>query len=110
LGEWDRTRLYQALSNLLRNALRYGSGDVLFRANGTGGHVEVAVHNAGVPIPAERLSVIFEPFERGPQDRAGLGLGLYIVREILKAHRGEISVASSAAEGTTFAVRLPRHR
>jgi len=107
-GEWDRHRLYQALSNLLANALRYGVGAVAVRAKGDGPLVEVAVHNAGPPIPADRLPAIFRPFERGAQDRTGLGLGLYIVREIARAHGGDVSVTSSAEAGTTFTLRLPR--
>jgi signal transduction histidine kinase len=109
-GEWDRARLYQAISNLVRNAVRYGSGDVLVRVSNEGPHVEVAVHNGGPPIPADRLEVIFNPFERGRQDGAGLGLGLYIVREIVKGHGGSVSVSSSAEHGTTFALKLPRRR
>jgi two-component system, sensor histidine kinase and response regulator len=109
-GEWDWNRLYQAISNLLANALRYGAGDVVVRAQGTNARVEVAVHNAGPPIPTSLLPVIFQPFERGPHDRSGLGLGLYIVREIARAHRGEVSVTSSIEHGTTFVLQLPRSR
>jgi signal transduction histidine kinase len=107
-GKWDRARLHQALSNLLGNAFRYGSGNVVVRAEGSDAHVDLSVHNAGAPIPAEVLPVVFEPFERGSQDRTGLGLGLYIVREIAKAHGGQVSVTSTAEHGTTFAIRLPR--
>jgi signal transduction histidine kinase len=67
----------------------------------------VAVHNDGPPIPAEVLPRIFEPFERGEAGGAGLGLGLYIVREIARAHRGEVEVASSTGAGTTFTLTLP---
>jgi signal transduction histidine kinase len=107
-GDWDRTRLYQALSNLLRNALKYGTGDVAVLARDAGGAVEITVHNDGPPIPPERLPIIFDPFERGPQEGAGLGLGLYIVREVAKAHGGAVDVTSSAERGTTFLLRLPR--
>jgi signal transduction histidine kinase len=107
-GQWDRNRLYQAISNLLGNALRYGVGDVAVHTRGGASHVEVDVHNLGPPIPADRLPLIFLPFERGAQEGTGLGLGLYIVREIAKAHGGDVSVTSSPEEGTTFALRLPR--
>jgi signal transduction histidine kinase len=109
-GDWDSARLHQALSNLLANALRYGTDGVTVRARGSDAHVEVSVHNAGTPISPDVLPVIFEPFERGAHDRVGLGLGLYIVREIARAHGGNVSVTSTAEDGTTFAMRLPRQR
>jgi signal transduction histidine kinase len=107
-GRWDRNRLYQAIANLVSNALRYGTGDVVVNARGETTEVAVAVHNMGPPIPAELTPLIFQPFERGQAHRAGLGLGLYVVREIAKAHGGDISVTSSAEGGTTFVLRLPR--
>jgi sigma-B regulation protein RsbU (phosphoserine phosphatase) len=96
------------MSNLVANALRYGVGNVAVRTQGTATNIEVAVHNAGPPIATNLLPVIFQPFERGEHDRAGLGLGLYIVKEIAKAHRGEVSVTSSVERGTTFVLQLPR--
>jgi len=74
--------------------------------------VALKVHNGGLPISPELRSVLFEPFRRGvPPDRSprGLGLGLYIVRQIVLAHEGSIDVDSTAQEGTTFTVHLPRH-
>jgi signal transduction histidine kinase len=78
-----------------------------------GDHVVVEVQNQGAPIPPELKAKIFNPFRRGSRDSrtartAGLGLGLYISREIVVAHGGELDVRSSTAEGTTFRVRLPR--
>ena len=61
-------------------------------------------------LAAELLPVIFQPFERGAENRTGLGLGLHIVREIAKTHHRDVSVSSSAAAGTTFVVTLPRNR
>ena len=106
--EWDRHRLHQALSNLVSNAFRYGAGDVIVRAQGDQSHVEISVHNGGEPIPPQLLPVIFRPFERGEKSRGGLGLGLFIVHEIARAHGGDVSVTSSVDSGTTFTVRLPR--
>jgi two-component system, sensor histidine kinase and response regulator len=107
-GAWDRARLYQALSNLVGNATRYGRGTASISIAGGDSTVEVSVHNDGPPIPADLLPVIFEPFRRGAgNEDAGLGLGLYIVRAIAQAHGGEVSVASSSEEGTTFRLRLP---
>ena len=107
-GSWDRTRLYQALSNLVGNATHYGHGDASIVVGGDGRHVEIAVHNSGPPISLDLLSVIFEPFRRGGGGGgAGLGLGLYIVRAIAQAHGGDVTVTSSADLGTTFKLRLP---
>ena len=86
------------MSNLISNALRYGVGTVSVLAEDTGADARVSVHNDGPPIPAELLPLIFEPFERGTQDRRGLGLGLYIVQEIVKAHQGDVSATSSSAD------------
>jgi two-component system sensor histidine kinase/response regulator len=107
-GNWDRTRLYQALSNLMMNAIRYGTGAIAVRAQDGDANIEVSVHNDGPPIPEEFLPMVFRPFERGVQTRAGLGLGLYIVREIAKAHSGDVVATSSSELGTTFTIRLPR--
>jgi two-component system sensor histidine kinase/response regulator len=109
-GQWDRNRLHQAVSNLLGNAIRHGTGNVELRARGDAGEVTVSVHNGGRPIPSDLLPVIFQPFERGRQAGPGLGLGLFIVREIAKAHGGSVAVTSSAKEGTTFVLRLPREQ
>ena len=106
-GEWDRARILQALANLVGNAAKYGGGRAAIHVQRTGKEIEVAVHNDGPAIPREVLPKIFEPFERGQQDGTGLGLGLYIVRQIAHAHRGEIAVASSSEAGTTFTLRLP---
>jgi signal transduction histidine kinase len=108
-GEWDRARIFQALSNLVGNATRYGDGKASVHVERRGQEVRVAVHNDGPPIPAEVLPRIFEPFERGEAGGSGLGLGLYIVREIARAHRGEVEVVSAGGAGTTFTLTLPVH-
>ena len=71
--------------------------------------VVLDVHNRGPAIPAAVLPRIFEPFQRG-ESSMSLGLGLYISREIVRAHGGEMEVRSSDEDGTTFVVRLPRRR
>jgi len=106
-GEWDRARIFQALANLVGNATRYGKGRATIRVRRDDDSVVLAVHNDGPPIPADLLPIIFDPFERGTQEGTGLGLGLYIVREIARAHGGDISVNSSREDGTTFAMLLP---
>ena len=114
-GLWDPARLAQVVSNLVSNALKHGARDGAVRVSveGDGEDVVLEVRNRGPAIPPELMAVIFEPFCRGSALRdashaRGLGLGLYIVREIVSAHGGEVSVASSREDGTTFTVRLPR--
>ncbi len=115
LGEWDPDRLTQLLGNLGKNALDYSPADtpVDFTLHDEGEGVRLEVHNEGPPIPRELLAGIFEPFRRAVEGDAhptsGLGLGLFIVQEIARAHGGTVEVRSSEGEGTSFTVRLPRH-
>ncbi|WP_049020251.1 sensor histidine kinase, partial [Burkholderia cenocepacia] len=114
-GEWDEQRMQQLLSNLVGNAIKYGARDTPVRvvATTTGDEVFVEVGNSGPAIDPRMLDRIFDPLERGEErqgrtgDDAGLGLGLFIAREIAKAHRGRIDARSDQTE-TVFAVRLPR--
>ena len=104
----------QTITNLVGNAIAYGErgAPVDIAIEGDGRDVELKVHNHGPPIPAELMPVLFEPFRRGvPEDRSprGLGLGLYIVQQIVLAHDGSIGVDSTAQDGTTFTLHLPRH-
>jgi sigma-B regulation protein RsbU (phosphoserine phosphatase) len=96
------------VQNLLSNAVKYGAGTVNVVARDEGAHVALDVTNRGSVIPESALLAIFEPLRTSDQT-AGLGLGLYIVREIVSAHGGVVTVRSSEQEGTTFTVRLPRH-
>lgn len=116
-GEWDCERVTQVLTNLIANALEHGSSDtpVIVTVTGSGPEVTVAVHNRGPAIPQEQLAGLFDPMKKARERPAGsdrssgsLGLGLYIAERIVTAHKGEIAVASSEAEGTTFTVTLPR--
>jgi signal transduction histidine kinase len=113
-GVWDVERLGQVVSNLVANAVEHGGPDVpvFVRACLHGELAAVEVHNPGAPIPEERLATLFEPFGPGGSGhgkrRSGLGLGLYIVREIIHSHGGQVSVRSARGEGTTFTVLLPR--
>jgi signal transduction histidine kinase len=115
-GSWDKDRLEEVLSNLVGNAVEHGApgAAVTIKAGADGAEVVLEVSNEGDPIPEEVLPSIFEPF-RGARSQAhpasgnlGLGLGLYIVRQIVVAHGGTIEV-HSAGGTTTFSIRLPRH-
>jgi signal transduction histidine kinase len=108
-GEWDPSRLQQAITNLVANAIQYSSRDpVLVVASDEGDHAEIEVINHGTPIPEGAQRALFEPFRRGAEGHGGLGLGLYIVSEIVRAHEGSVSVSSTEEGLTTFTVRLPR--
>jgi signal transduction histidine kinase len=107
----DSDRLGQVVTNLVGNALQHSPADarVTVRVEVEDGGVALAVHNGGPAICDELLPTMFEPFRRGRHgtDGGSLGLGLFIVREVVRAHGGEVAVASSARDGTTFTVRLP---
>jgi signal transduction histidine kinase len=110
-GEWDGTRLQQLVSNLVGNALTHGDpGEpVTVTLHVDGASLEITVHNGGA-IPPETLPEIFAPFvsRRANRKRTeGLGLGLYIVDQIVRGHGGTVDVRSTPEEGTTFRVRLP---
>lgn len=112
-GSWDPDRLLQLVSNLVGNACQHGEAgaNVAIAIDGRSPHeVTLSVHNRGC-ISAALLPRVFEPFrgqERRPGNARGLGLGLYIVREIARSHHGTVEVTSSEREGTMFTVRLPR--
>lgn len=118
-GSWDEGRIGQLLSNLLGNAFLYGSrtASVAIRMWSTANDVSFSVHNDGVPIPEDDLARIFQPLARGSltdiggerRGPTGLGLGLYICKEIVRSHNGTLTVESDATQGTTFLVTLPRH-
>ena len=114
----DAGRMQQALSNLLSNAVQHGNrqSPVTLTADGEVDAVFLRVTNSGDPIPADALQVIFEPLVQAPnanseaheRSKTSLGLGLFIVREIVLAHGGTVVVESSAESGTMFTIRLPR--
>ena len=109
----DSDRLSQLLGNLVGNAMTYGdpASEVRVTSRILPGTFELSVHNQGEAIPPHVLSTLFEPMVRGPDVKTvgrSIGLGLYIVREIARAHQGEVVAASTQAEGTTFTVTIPR--
>jgi sigma-B regulation protein RsbU (phosphoserine phosphatase) len=106
----DRRRIGQLFSNLLGNALTYGTPDapVVVRASNRDGGFELSVANAGDPIPLQARERLFHPFSRGAvrPDMQGLGLGLYIASEVARAHGGTLEVDSTTEE-TRFTFRMP---
>jgi signal transduction histidine kinase len=114
----DAARMQQALSNLLSNAVQHGSRQlpVTLTVDGEADAIVLKVSNSGDPIPSDKLQAIFEPLVQAPnassdvheRSKTSLGLGLFIVREIVIAHGGTISVESSVAAGTVFTIHLPR--
>ena len=108
----DADRLAQLVGNLISNAMAYGDPKcpVTLRSEIAPEEFRVSVHNAGAPIPPELQAVLFEPMVRGSEGGSSrsVGLGLFIVREIAKAHGGRVSVESGASVGTTFTVTFPR--
>lgn len=109
----DPHRLAQLLGNLVSNAITYGSPDtpVVVTTAIAEHSIAISVHNDGAPIPEATQAKVFEPMSRGvsaPNVNRSIGLGLFIVNEIAKSHGGTATVRSSAADGTTFTVELPR--
>jgi two-component system, sensor histidine kinase and response regulator len=110
-GTWDADRMMQVVSNLVGNALEHGTADSPVRVEINGEAPEQigwAVENRGT-IPKETLAVLFSPFKPRGRHSRGLGLGLYIVEQIVIAHGGRVSVDEPAPERTRFTVWLPRH-
>lgn len=111
-GAWDVDRIQQVVTNLVTNALLYGAPETAIQVQlqDEGDRAVLSVSNQGPAIPAEELPTLFDPFRRGQTGvhGGGLGLGLHIVYEAVKAHGGNVEVASSAERGTTFTVRLPK--
>jgi signal transduction histidine kinase len=118
VGHWDRSRIDQLLQNLIGNALQHGQGEeeVTVKVSGEQDHVQLMVHNLGDPISEDAIGSIFDPLvrsisedkmPRGPS--TSLGLGLFIVKEVVNAHGGSITVTSNVGDGTTFTVVLPKN-
>ena len=105
----DRQLFGQAVTELLMNAFKFGTGKPIeLRAWSEGDATKVSVHDQGIGISGAVRDRIFEKLERGvPADYGGLGLGLYITRRIVEAHGGTIDVESTLGVGSTFTVTLP---
>jgi signal transduction histidine kinase len=109
-GQWDRLRVDQAVSSLLSNALKFGSGQpVEVTVTGSAGVARVEVRDRGIGIPSTQLERIFERFERAVSSRSygGLGLGLYLARRAVEAHGGHVSAQARTGGGASFTLELP---
>ncbi len=107
---WDSHRIEQVMINLLSNALKYGRNkDVFVKLEKNLDHIAIKVIDQGEGIDSINKEKIFELFERANKDQAvsGLGLGLYIVRQIVQSHQGKIEVFSEFEKGSTFVITLP---
>ena len=110
IGNWDRFRIEQVLINLLTNAMRYGAGKpISIQVKASPAKAQIIVRDQGLGVAHVDHERIFQRFERAvPGDEiSGLGLGLYIVRQILEAHHGSIRVESELGKGAAFFVELP---
>ncbi|HEX8595450.1 MAG TPA: HAMP domain-containing sensor histidine kinase [Pseudomonas sp.] len=117
VGHWDQGRINQLLQNLIGNALQHGATgrDIQIKITGDENNVELVVHNLGDPIAEDAIGSIFDPLVRsvgentkGRGPSTSLGLGLFIVKEVVNAHDGSITVTSNANDGTTFTVVMPK--
>ena len=110
-GRWDSFRLEQMVTNLVSNAIKYGDGKPIEIAVENGPKAaRLIVRDYGIGIAEKELPRVFEPFHRSTSDRrySGLGLGLHITSQIVRAHGGEIQVRSQVGSGSSFIVELPR--
>lgn len=112
VGEWDRIRAEQVINNLITNAIKYGKKNPIeVKMEADDESVTLIVKDHGIGISNVDQKKIFDRFERAvnANDISGLGLGLYITKQIVTAFHGEISVESNIDEGSTFKVKLPKH-
>jgi len=110
-GRWDRLRIEQVVTNLLVNALKYAAGTpVDFVLSGSESEVTLTMSDGGPGIPESDWDRIFRRFERAASMRSfgGLGLGLYVARQIVEAHGGDIRLLRPQPKGAHFMIRLPR--
>jgi PAS domain S-box-containing protein len=110
IGAWDRSRIDQMVTNLVSNSIRYAAGSpIAITVERQADDAVIEVRDQGPGLPDGQIARMFERFERGTSMRhyAGLGLGLYVVRQITEAHGGQVTAENAAAGGACFTVRLP---
>ena len=109
-GYWERLRIDQVITNLLSNAIKFGEGKkIIINQHVSGDSAILSVQDFGIGISKENQIRIFEQFERAVSSKSfgGLGLGLYIVKQIVEGHKGRITVESEPGKGSKFTVELP---
>jgi signal transduction histidine kinase len=108
----DAVQIDRVIRNLLENAIKYSGegGTVTIKITEQKKYLLIQVKDTGSGIPEEHLRYVFKPFYRITNDHSGSGLGLPIVKSIVKAHGGKIWVESESGKGTTFSFTLPRKR
>jgi signal transduction histidine kinase len=109
-GTWDKVRIEQAVSNLISNAIKYGNNKpIAITVSNSHERAKLTVEDKGIGMSQEQQKRIFERFERAVNSKEyqGLGVGLYITSQIVKAHHGKIDVHSKPNDGTTFIIELP---
>jgi signal transduction histidine kinase len=111
VGVWDPLRLEQVLTNLLSNAIKYGAGSAIkVSVHRQADEVTMEVRDHGPGIPETHIGRLFQRFERGTasvRNYGGLGLGLYLIQEIVQAHGGSVAAENAEGGGARFRVRLP---
>lgn len=110
IGLWDQIRLEQAISNLLTNAIKYGEEQPIeVEVKKEHNTAKISISDHGIGIDPSLKKTIFERFQRATKDKKyqGLGVGLFIVKQIAEAHEGKVSVNSKLGKGSTFTLQLP---
>lgn len=110
MGQWDKVRIGQVVTNLITNAIKYGAGNpIVIHLEETDTRARITIQDHGIGIPEEKQKEIFKPFTRAVSNSQydGLGLGLYVTQQIVRSHHGKIRVESDSQTGTAFIVDLP---
>lgn len=110
IGNWDKIRMEQTVSNFISNAIKYGNHkEIEIRTRRQNNHAEFVIQDHGIGIPRNKQKNIFELFQRAvsPEKYKGLGVGLYITDKIIRAHGGSVEVSSSPDNGARFTMKLP---
>ncbi len=111
IGNWDKTKIEQAITNLVSNALKYGQNKPIDIQVLNSGHLgKLIIHDQGIGISRSEQTILFDRFKRAVSSKEynkGLGVGLYITNQIVKAHKGSIRVSSTPGKGSTFILELP---